>query len=145
MNDRKKFKDNYVFYFIGISGGFSVLFSAWLSHTSKMMTNVDSDRLMIALAMQFIHTLVLLISAVWLKIERYQLTLKLTSMTTKSVNKAVQALTIAIWCFMLGILLFSGLLYAKTFLPLGFLGKLTPFGGISLTLGWIMLAIATKE
>ncbi len=125
-------KLNYAFYFVAFSGAFAVLFSAWLSHAGRELPIEDFQRLVIAVAMQFIHTLVLLSVLVWLKI-------------TSNTKLATKALIVAIYCFMLGILLFSGLLYLKTFIPIGFLGKLTPFGGISLTLGWIMLAIAAKE
>lgn len=125
-------KLNYTFYFVAFSGAFAVLFSAWLSHAGRELPIEDFQRLVIAVAMQFIHTLALLTSLVWLKI-------------TSKTKPASKALIVAIYCFMLGILLFSGLLYLKTFIPISFLGKLTPFGGISLTLGWIMLAIAAKE
>ena len=122
----------YAFYFVGLSGAFAVLFSAWLSHAGKSLPAEDIQRIVIALAIQFVHTLVLLITLIWLKIQL-------------NVSRTSKALLIAIYCFILGIFLFSGLLYMKTFIPIGFLGKLTPFGGISLTLGWIMLAIAAKE
>jgi len=136
---------NYAFYFIGVSGAFAVLFSAWLNHVGKEMLVHDMQGSVIALSLQFVHTLALLVSVVWLKVENNLLHTNLTIVACKNTSWRIKAISIALWCFMLGILLFSGILYLKAFLPLGFLGKLTPFGGISLTLGWIMLAIAAKE
>ncbi len=52
------------------------------------------------------------------------------------------------WCarfFLAGILLFSGSLYLLSFTGKHWLGAVTPLGGISLMMGWLMLIIfATK-
>jgi uncharacterized membrane protein YgdD (TMEM256/DUF423 family) len=53
----------------------------------------------------------------------------------------------AAWCFGLGILLFSGSLYGMGFASAAggeasFLGPITPIGGLALTAGWIMVALA---
>jgi uncharacterized membrane protein YgdD (TMEM256/DUF423 family) len=45
------------------------------------------------------------------------------------------------FCFLLGILLFSGSLYALAFTNLRWLGAITPFGGVSFLIGWLWLAI----
>lgn len=53
----------------------------------------------------------------------------------------------AYWFFLIGILLFSGSLYALTLLKatdtvgLSKLGIVTPFGGVFFVLGWILLAL----
>jgi uncharacterized membrane protein YgdD (TMEM256/DUF423 family) len=44
--------------------------------------------------------------------------------------------------FFAGILLFSGSLYALVLTNTRWLGAITPFGGISLILGWVLLGIA---
>ena len=50
--------------------------------------------------------------------------------------------------FMAGIILFSGSLYALTFFratgneKMNWLGAITPFGGLSFIIGWILLALA---
>lgn len=50
--------------------------------------------------------------------------------------------------FMAGIILFSGSLYALTFFRAGgnenmnWLGAVTPFGGLSFIIGWILLVLA---
>jgi len=46
------------------------------------------------------------------------------------------------WCFLLGILLFSGSLYVLALSGIKPLGAITPFGGVSFLLGWAMLAWA---
>src|SRR5262249_5318203 len=45
------------------------------------------------------------------------------------------------WSFLIGILLFSGSLYALAFTNLRWLGAVTPFGGVSFLVGWLWLAI----
>lgn len=52
----------------------------------------------------------------------------------------------AIYCFISGIVFFSGSLYALSLTDIGFLGAITPIGGVLLILGWILLAFgATKK
>lgn len=46
------------------------------------------------------------------------------------------------WLLFLGIVLFSGSLYALAVTGMGFLGMITPFGGFAFLVGWILLAIA---
>ena len=45
----------------------------------------------------------------------------------------------AAWAFLLGILLFSGLLYAMAYTSLSDLGAMVPVGGLLLLLGWAAL------
>ena len=46
--------------------------------------------------------------------------------------------------FLIGILLFSGSLYALAFTNARWLGAITPFGGVSFLVGWTWLAICAK-
>jgi uncharacterized membrane protein YgdD (TMEM256/DUF423 family) len=48
-------------------------------------------------------------------------------------------LTRAAICFALGILFFSGSLYTMALVKLGWLGPVTPVGGLFLIAGWILL------
>ncbi len=53
----------------------------------------------------------------------------------------------AIWCWVLGIVLFSGSLYLLALrevhgLEVGFLGPITPVGGLFFIGGWVMLLLA---
>lgn len=47
--------------------------------------------------------------------------------------------------FLIGIIIFSGSLYALTLLDVRWLGAITPIGGVSLMIGWLLLAIAAAR
>jgi uncharacterized membrane protein YgdD (TMEM256/DUF423 family) len=48
--------------------------------------------------------------------------------------------TAAAWCFLVGMVIFSGSLYALAVTGIDKLGAITPIGGVSLMLGWFFLA-----
>ncbi len=56
-----------------------------------------------------------------------------------------RAATLAAWSFSLGILLFSGSLYALTLTGVTKWGMVTPLGGLAFLLGWLFLAIAALK
>jgi uncharacterized membrane protein YgdD (TMEM256/DUF423 family) len=49
------------------------------------------------------------------------------------------------YLFAIGILIFSGSLYALAFTNVKILGAITPFGGLSLLAGWLSLLFSRKE
>jgi uncharacterized membrane protein YgdD (TMEM256/DUF423 family) len=49
------------------------------------------------------------------------------------------------WCFLCGIALFSGSLYALALGAPRIVGAITPFGGVLLTLGWIAFAFQARR
>jgi uncharacterized membrane protein YgdD (TMEM256/DUF423 family) len=49
------------------------------------------------------------------------------------------------WCFLAGILIFSGSLYLLAVTGVHWLGAITPIGGISFLAGWLWLAITTTR
>jgi uncharacterized membrane protein YgdD (TMEM256/DUF423 family) len=53
-----------------------------------------------------------------------------------------RAIVIAGWSFGVGILIFSGSLYALALSGVTILGAITPIGGVAFLVGWISLAIA---
>jgi uncharacterized membrane protein YgdD (TMEM256/DUF423 family) len=53
-----------------------------------------------------------------------------------------KALNLAGWLFLVGVLIFSGTLYALAFTGIHWLGMITPIGGLALIAGWFALAIA---
>ncbi len=53
-----------------------------------------------------------------------------------------RALTISGWLIMTGVLLFSGSLYGLVLGAPSWLGPVTPFGGVALITGWLVLALA---
>ena len=48
------------------------------------------------------------------------------------------------WLFLAGILLFSGSLYLLSLTGIGWLGAITPFGGLAFIIGWFLLPFAVK-
>jgi uncharacterized membrane protein YgdD (TMEM256/DUF423 family) len=48
-------------------------------------------------------------------------------------------LELAGWCFIAGVILFSGSLYALALTEIRWLGAITPFGGIAFIAGWFFL------
>ncbi len=110
--------------FVGISGAFSVLFGAWLAHAGAALPEVEQIRLNKALQYQFIHTLALFVSLVWL-----------------SIHKSNWAIAASL-SFVVGIVFFSGSLYLRTFFDMAAVGKLAPIGGSLLALGWLFIAFS---
>lgn len=47
------------------------------------------------------------------------------------------------WAFVVGVVIFSGSLYALSLSGVKILGAITPIGGVALIAGWILLAIAS--
>lgn len=47
--------------------------------------------------------------------------------------------------FILGVIVFSGSLYALSITNIGFFGAITPIGGLLMILGWICLIIGIKR
>ena len=85
-----------------------------------------------ALQYQLFHTLALLIVLIW----------AITSLSVRAPSKVLLAACIG---FFIGILCFSGSIYIKTFFGFTLVGKLTPFGGISLAVAWLLLSIEGKN
>lgn len=55
---------------------------------------------------------------------------------------APSLLNTACWAFIVGIVLFSGSLYALSLSGVKWLGAITPLGGVAFIVGWACLAIA---
>lgn len=51
-------------------------------------------------------------------------------------------LRVTAWSFALGVLVFSGSLYALVFTGMGRFGMITPVGGVAFIIGWLCLAVA---
>ncbi len=63
------------------------------------------------------------------------------AMCSRSKRKS-RALGVAALLFLVGVLLFSGSLYALATTEIRDLGKITPFGGLAFIAGWVVLASA---
>jgi uncharacterized membrane protein YgdD (TMEM256/DUF423 family) len=60
-------------------------------------------------------------------------------------GRSGMALQAAGWSFVVGILLFSGSLYAYGLTGLKWLGAITPLGGLGFLAGWLALAVAVGK
>jgi uncharacterized membrane protein YgdD (TMEM256/DUF423 family) len=63
-------------------------------------------------------------------------------LVAKSSGQGSGAAVAAGWCFVAGTVLFSGSLYAMTLTGIRTLGAITPFGGLSLIAGWVLVALS---
>ena len=54
-------------------------------------------------------------------------------------------LTASGWCFLVGLSVFSGSLYALAISGMRILGAITPIGGVLLIIGWALLATVTYQ
>ncbi len=63
-------------------------------------------------------------------------------LATRSTSPVVSA---AGWCFLAGIILFSGSLYVLSTAGLGRLGIITPIGGTLFLAGWVLLIVAAAR
>lgn len=49
------------------------------------------------------------------------------------------------WAFLAGIVIFSGTLYVLSLTNIKWLGAITPIGGVSFIVGWVLLAISPRR
>jgi len=52
---------------------------------------------------------------------------------------------LAVWAWLVGVVVFSGSLYAMTLTGARWLGAVTPLGGVAFIVGWVFLALATRR
>lgn len=58
---------------------------------------------------------------------------------------AKKSLKVATWCMNLGIVFFSGSLFALALTEIGPLGAITPIGGVMFLIAWISIIVAVKN
>ncbi len=114
---------------IAITGALAVILGAFGAHALKDQLSEQSlSGYKTGVQYHFIHTLAALLSLIiW-------------------DNKGVMLLRYAVICFLVGILLFSGSLYLLTTQTLsgisaGWLGPITPIGGLFFIAGWILVVM----
>lgn len=106
-----------------LSGLAAVVLAALAAHGPMAPTELDAQRQVdTATLLHFVHTLALMLLAYWPAPNRWRL--------------AIAA------CWLIGIILFSGSLYALTVFADTWPGPATPLGGLFLMLGWIGWLIA---
>jgi uncharacterized membrane protein YgdD (TMEM256/DUF423 family) len=106
-----------------LSGFFGVVFGAFGAHALK--ASLDEKSLTVyhtAVQYHLFHALALIGLGLW------------------AGQNPLADTQVAGWAFTLGIVVFSGSLYALAITQLKFLGAITPIGGISFLVGWIAFA-----
>lgn len=119
----------------GLTGAFygalGVILGAFGAHALRAsFTARQLETWQTAVSYQMMHALALL--AVYLLMRHA---------TSIGVDTGI-AIRIAGWSFLVGVLLFSGSLYALCFGAPGVFGPITPLGGVSFVVGWLALAFA---
>lgn len=114
-----------------ILGGLSVMLGAFGAHSLKARLSEKSlETFHTAQFYQFMHSLALILIGL--------LMLKLGEEHHKKLNRA--------GCFFLaGIVMFSGSLYTLALGGPRFFGPITPLGGLSFMIGWVLLALAVPK
>ncbi len=114
------------FFLAALSGFLAVAFGAFGAHALKSRLSPDLQSVYeTAVQYHFYHSLALLAVAVLL-------------------HSGLQhgALRVSGWLFALGIVVFSGSLYALALSNVRVLGAITPIGGVMFLGGWLCLAVA---
>jgi uncharacterized membrane protein YgdD (TMEM256/DUF423 family) len=109
----------------GLTG---VALGAFGAHTLK--SDVSSEMLSVfetGVRYQMYHTFALFVAAYVLQ------------------SKQTKKLEIAAWLFVAGVILFSGSFYVLAVTGIRSVGIITPFGGLSLLGGWLMMTLGFLE
>ncbi|MEE4242793.1 MAG: DUF423 domain-containing protein [Desulfopila sp.] len=115
----------FFFLFGALSAGFAVAMGAWSAH-NEILNEVQTVWVEKGVRYQMYHSFALLI----------------TSLLLASQKKISKPAIVAGVCFLGGILLFCGSLYAMALRPVN-AGYITPAGGVLFILGWLSLACCT--
>jgi uncharacterized membrane protein YgdD (TMEM256/DUF423 family) len=114
-------------FFAALFGLLAVIAGAFGAHILEKNLNTQLlQRLHTGVEYQFYHTAALFGVGILSSLHR---------------NYSSRLLKLSGFCFILGILLFSGSLYAYALTGDVKFGMITPFGGISFMLGWLFLLI----
>jgi len=115
----------------GILGGLSVMLGAFGAHSLKeRLTEKSLATFQTGVQYQFMHSLALILVGL--------LMLSLGEESNKRLNRSG-------WFFAAGILLFSGSLYSLALGGPRWLGPVTPLGGLSFMIGWVLLAFSSPK
>jgi len=114
----------------------AVILGALASHKWQGVLDASAySALQTAVAYQFYHALVLVL------VGMLQLQVNMSG-AAGAQSVAQPWLRASAICFMLGVVLFSGSLYALALTDVRGFGPVTPVGGVSLIAGWLCLAMA---
>ena len=111
-----------------IFGGLSVCAGAFASHALKdKLSERALEIFETAARYQIYHALALL----------------LVALLINQTESSQPSLVIAGWAFIIGIVIFSGSLYALSLTDIKILGAITPLGGLAFIIGWGALAYSS--
>ncbi|WGW01072.1 DUF423 domain-containing protein [Vibrio sp. YMD68] len=118
--------------FCGLSGMVSVALGAFAAHGLK---SILSPYLLgvfeTGVQYQFIHSIAIAVCAILIQINMGQ--------------KAQKYFFLAAICFIIGILCFSGSLYALALTGIKWFGPITPLGGLLFIIGWGLFTVAALQ
>lgn len=111
-----------------VVAGLGVAIGAFGAHALRLVLeeNARTETFELAVRYQFYHAFAILFSG--LLMSHFQ----------------IGYLKEAVICFMAGIVIFSGSLYALSLSGLTFMGAITPVGGVLLIAGWLLLFFSVK-
>ncbi|MGC1309274.1 MAG: DUF423 domain-containing protein [Phormidesmis sp.] len=110
-------------------GALSVAGGAFGAHALKgQLSETALNSFETGIRYQMYHTLALLVVALLIK-----------------QTAGVSLLSAAGWCFIAGVVLFSGSLYGLSLAGIKALGPVTPLGGVAFIAGWICLAVGSAK
>lgn len=110
----------------GVSGALAVMLGAFGAHALESALDADARAVYdTAVRYHFLHTLALFAGAVGV-----------------AAGGPHRPLALACGAWLAGTLVFSGSLYALALTGAGWLGAVTPIGGVALIIGWTALAVA---
>ncbi|MCJ2375754.1 DUF423 domain-containing protein [Vibrio sp. ZSDZ34] len=113
----------------GLLGGLAVILGAFAAHGLKsLLAPYSLEVFQTGVTYHFIHTVAILLCALF-------------SMQASS-RTGEKAFHRAAICFIIGILFFSGSLYALAITGVKWFGPITPIGGVMFILGWGLFAHA---
>jgi uncharacterized membrane protein YgdD (TMEM256/DUF423 family) len=113
----------------GVLGALAVILGAFAAHSLKsLLPPYSLEVFNTGVTYQFIHTVAILLCALFAM-----------QSTTAAGEKAFHRAAI---CFIIGILFFSGSLYALAITGVKWFGPITPIGGVMFILGWGLFAHA---
>ncbi|WCL49743.1 DUF423 domain-containing protein [Leptospira sp. GIMC2001] len=121
-----------------ISALFAVVLGAFGAHALKAMLTDDLLKIYeTGNRYHFYHSFAILIVGI-MNIIKFP-----DAILNQSSIKSFKFLQSSGWAFLIGIFVFSGSLYILAFTGIRILGAITPFGGISFMIGWLLFAISS--
>lgn len=122
-------KNTFYIKLAAVLGGLAVAIGAFGAHGLEAILTEHGrvDTFETAVKYHFYHTLAILLTGVLMMMREEK-------MYKYSAN-----------AFLLGIIIFSGSLYTLSLTNLSWLGAVTPFGGLSFIIGWVLLFIGAGK